>query len=327
MEKMTTWKLYRVVFKIRSPIHVGYRKYRNLMQTRPYVPARTILGALTSNLTRTIFGPTTDGRLYRVVGETLNEYTRFTYLYPALKENSDFKAHFPWEKPEEFYHRFIGSYVSTSLQSGVKAAEEGSLHEAEFISPKTMDDNKQVYLLGYVFTRACDGTCDVAKFVKEAAVRIMESQEALQSYHDAPNRISDHMRTLLNDPQQLKEHLSTVALGGERGYGWGRVECVELEEYKGEKLYDKYPYDPKGEGPILKLSKGSHLPAHTMASSQIPVEGPVEPLVRREWGESAGSRVVFDGVAYEPGAKVSEDVELRLKIGELGYLKVIKKTY
>ncbi|NPB03148.1 MAG: hypothetical protein GXO39_01870 [Thermotogae bacterium] len=318
---MTTWKLYRVVFKIRSPIHVGYRKYRNLMQTRPYVPARTILGALTSNLTRTIFGPTTDGRLYRVVGETLNEYTRFTYLYPALKENkenSGFKAHFPWEKPEEFYHRFIGSYVSTSLQSGVKAAEEGSLHEAEFISPKTMDDNKQVYLLGYVFTRACDGTCDVAKFVKEAAVRIMESQEALQSYHDAPNRISDHMRTLLNDPQQLKEHLSTVALGGERGYGWGKVECVALEEYKGEKLYDKYPYDLEGKGPTLTVPEKSHLPAHAIASPKLPVEGPVEPLVRREWKGSVGSSVVFDGVAYEPGGKVLE--RLRFKIKTLGYL-------
>ncbi len=308
-ENTARWKAYRLVFRVKSPIHVGYRKYGNLMQTRPYVPARTILGAITSRLTRSIFVPTTDWKCYRLIGETLNEYTRFTYFYIATEGNSDFEIHFPWRNPEEFYHRFIGSHVSTSLQSSIKAAEEGSLHETEFISPRSINDNRQVYLLGYVFVKCCTKSHTISEFINNVAKKWKIS-------HDISN-ILKRIETLLNCSGHLKSQIKTLTLGGERGYGWGRVDLVEFEEFNERKLFKEYPYSAESDAPTLTVPKGSHVPAHVLANTELPLNGPLEPLIRREWRRFAGSDVVFDGVAYSPGARVEED--LPLTIMPLGY--------
>ena len=47
-----TWTAYRVVFKLRSPMHIGCGKVGNVQRTRPYVIGRNFWGALTMRLTR-----------------------------------------------------------------------------------------------------------------------------------------------------------------------------------------------------------------------------------------------------------------------------------
>ena len=76
------WQAYRLVFRLESPLHVGWRKIGNLMQTRYYVPGRVFLGAVTTNLARWL-GETN----YRQTGEWVRENLRFGYFYPA--ENPD----------------------------------------------------------------------------------------------------------------------------------------------------------------------------------------------------------------------------------------------
>lgn len=142
-----TWIAYRVVFKLKSPLHIGYGKVGNVQRTRAYVTGRVFWGALTMRLTRDgTDGAATNSSQYQGYGERVNQQLAFTYFYPALQpENQDYKVQWCWENESLFRRRFLSSYASTALVYPQQAAEEGFLHEVEFISPRTLDDRQQVY--------------------------------------------------------------------------------------------------------------------------------------------------------------------------------------
>src|SRR5213082_2804295 len=71
-----TWTAYRIVFRLLSPMHIGWRKVGNLQQTRPYVLGRSLWGALTARLTR-ISGSND----YSEIGEQVDQQLAFTYFY------------------------------------------------------------------------------------------------------------------------------------------------------------------------------------------------------------------------------------------------------
>lgn len=142
-EEIMGWNLHRVSLKLLSPMHIGWRKIGNLQQTRYYVPSRTLWGALTARIARDC------GEFdYMKTGIDVDKFLRFSYFYPS--DNEEKIDPFPWTGKDEFEWRFIGSTVNTALDLGKKTADEGSLHETEYIAPKTRD-RKQVYLIGYVF--------------------------------------------------------------------------------------------------------------------------------------------------------------------------------
>ena len=139
------WKAYQVVLRLLSPMHIGWIKQGNLQRTRPYVTGKALWGALTARLTR----DHPDLGDYPTVGQRVRDELAFSYFYPAVGEDVNL---WPWEKPDEFAWRYLGSYASTALDYGRNTAEEGSLHETEFIAPYTRD-SQQVYLVGYIFER------------------------------------------------------------------------------------------------------------------------------------------------------------------------------
>jgi hypothetical protein len=49
-----TWTAYRVVFRVKTPLHIGDAKMGNVHYTRPYVTGRAIWGALTERVTRDV---------------------------------------------------------------------------------------------------------------------------------------------------------------------------------------------------------------------------------------------------------------------------------
>lgn len=148
-----TWKAYRVVFKLCSPMHIGCGKVGNVQRTRPYVTGRVFWGALTMRLTRDQCEkenkPATKSEDYQDIGKKVNELLAYTYFYPATSQNDPIE--YPWENESQFRRRFLSSYASTALVYSQQAADEGLLHEVEFLSPRTLDKGKQVYLIGYVF--------------------------------------------------------------------------------------------------------------------------------------------------------------------------------
>jgi len=126
---------YRLVFRLESPLHIGWRKIGNLMQTRYYVSGRSFWGAVTANLTRWL-GETN----YPEIGKWVKEHLRFGYFF--LAENSDtplyphqLEGHLFYGpnslEQAEFERRFLASVASTAITPDSNSAEEGSLHEVQ----------------------------------------------------------------------------------------------------------------------------------------------------------------------------------------------------
>lgn len=142
-----SWSLYKVVFRLQSPLHIGWRKSANLQQTRPYVSGKNVWGALAFRLTQS-----SGNSDYQSMGEKVANQLRFSYFYPST--NTDEVDVWPWDKDKaKFDWLFMGSYVSTALN--LNTAETGKLHETEYISPVTRD-GQPVYLIGYIVEK--DGT-------------------------------------------------------------------------------------------------------------------------------------------------------------------------
>jgi len=266
------WIGYRVVFRLRSPLHIGWRKAGNVQVTRPYLTGRSFWGALTERLARDAAATTgqtaTDSNGYQEVGEQVNEMLAFTYFYPALQSGNDYQVFWPWDDERAFRRRFLSSYQSTALVYPAHSAAEGSLHEIEFLSPHTLDSADPVYLVGYVFAH----------------------QDCALPWRDA---------------------LTRLQFGGERGYGWGKVELVSLENTDGA---FSYTVDCSGHRPVIIVLQDKRLLAHTLPG-QATMVGEVEPLVGREWKTPAGAgqHVSFSAIGYAPGSAAQAARRFRMK--------------
>lgn len=116
------WVHYSLCFRLLSPLHVGHRRVGNLMQTKPYVPGKLLWAALTARLTRDRDpSRTPQGKDYQDIGDKIKGNFRFGYLWPSLDQD---RPCFPWEH-DDFDYVFLGSYVSTALDYGREAADEG----------------------------------------------------------------------------------------------------------------------------------------------------------------------------------------------------------
>jgi len=273
-----TWKMYQVVLRLRSPMHIGCGAVGNVQRTRPYVTGRVLWGALTMRLTRDKAqgrGPATDSREYREVGDQVHRSLAFTYFYPALKSGNDYRVAWPWDDKNVFRRRFLSSYQGTALSYPQQSAAEGMLHEVEFVSPHTLDTGRQVFLMGYIFER-------------EATHLAWQSA------------------------------LERLQMGGERGYGWGDVEPVEICESANELFAGLAIFRGDDETPIICLPADGRLLAHTLAED-LPAAGDVEPLVGREWRSDnsrrryVGQHVVFDDMCFTPGSVILQPLDFAVE--------------
>ncbi len=262
-----TWQVYHVIVRLRSPLHIGYRKVGNVQRTRPYVTGRALWGALTMRLTRdaTPQGtPATDSDTYQQIGDKVHQQLAFTYFYPALQSGNDYQVVWPWDNETLFRRRFLSSYQSTALAYPQHAAAEGMLHEVEYISPHTLDTGQPVYLQGYIFAKT---DCTLAW------------QSALKRLH----------------------------IGGERGYGWGATELVQISPCKDDQLFGGIAqFQQSNNSFTISLPKDGRLLAHTKADNAA-IIGNLEPLVGREWRShgGAGQHIAFTGVCFSPGSVVA----------------------
>lgn len=270
------WKKYTLAFELCSPLHIGYRKTGNLMQTRGYVPGKVVWAALTARLTRDS-GKPVNGERYQEVGDLVREHFRCCYLYPALPKTEvktvgsldDLNGYYPWD--DDFGYRFLSSYASTALSYPNQSAAEGLLHEVEFIRPQSRpipsdSDPKPVYLAGSLYVR-----------------------EALDPKLDG-----------------WKAALSRVQFGGERGYGWGRVRLLSALSFSSERIMQT-------DEPTISLGKDKRVKAHVVASDRRRISGPIEPFLGwkqnkdNKWGLSEAE------ICYVPGAILKEDGDFTIK--------------
>ena len=275
------WQKYELVFRLLSPLHIGYRRVGNLQQTRGYVPGKNLWAALTVRLTRD-FDDGTAGLRYQAIGESVKSGFRFGYLYPAVPKDGnqdvesvgDLETHYPW-KDDLFAYRFLSSYTSTALDHGRQVAAEGLLHETEFIRPwaQPLSDDSQplpVHLVGSIYVRENLGG-------------------ALAGWSMALERIQ---------------------VGGERGYGWGRLRLCP-KSLSAQAFCEE---------PTVVVAKGDPILAHVSAGQCEDIVGPIEPLVGWERDNTDKStknwRLSSPLICYAPGASVT--VERSFTIGHYG---------
>lgn len=133
------WYSYQVTLKLISPLHIGWKRSSNLQQTRMYVPAKNLWGAMIAQMA------SANGQ-YLKIKDDVNRQLRFSYFY--VSDGKDLV--WPWTNEDGFAWSYLNSYVSTALNQ--KAADRGFLHETEYIAPRTRD-KQEVYLKGYVLVR------------------------------------------------------------------------------------------------------------------------------------------------------------------------------
>ncbi|MBN2093475.1 hypothetical protein JW964_27875 [candidate division KSB1 bacterium] len=296
------WKTYFLKYRLASPIHIGDLSLGNVQKTLFYIPGRTLWGAATAILTRAnkaspVFQD------YKTIGEDVLNAIRFGYFY-LEHEN---KRYLPlWSHNgirygpdqisiDEMQHRFLFSEASTAIVNNTFAAETASLHETEYIWPQNRafeSKRKPLYFSGFLYL-------NLEKLV--------------------------HLK--FNIEAELIDHLRTLFIGANRKMGAGKL-ILKINEVPN----DSETSIPDENNLIIKLKKSQFTAAHILyedESKKYPIEGPVQPLVYRDWAEhkppdkrfGAGQNVVYEGVGWVPGALLLSDISVQ--IVEYGRWKIV----
>lgn len=170
-----TWSLFRWIWEVEGPVHIGIAPAGSLNRCRLYVPARALWGALTAELARREVGSGDPD--YPAVGERLRKDARFTYLYPAEYDGREWRAWLPryeedkglvWKREDrrddddglsdrKMRARLVSTRAATAIDPNSDTAAEGSLRETECINTHWRNEDGTpagpVELKGYVFIR------------------------------------------------------------------------------------------------------------------------------------------------------------------------------
>lgn len=306
------WHAYKVVYETKSPIHIGYRTLGFIQRTRYYITGRVLWGAITANITRAYFLSALTNNvatIYDNVGKAVSKHIKLSYLYPALKPEEPLLPRFTSQglkfgsfAQDSFEATFVGSFGQTAIDPNSNTAEEGSIHETEFISPavESADGPQRVFFVGYI---------------------ILNEEEKILG------------QTLKWDGREfsLKDAIKEIFVGGERKYGFGRL---VLKEDKTERLKPDndtlFGHKLVMNGRVaLQLDADSAIPAHLKIDGCSNLKGDIEPLVGREWGEinsdtgkkaGAGQKVTGATLCWVPGSLMLKGKTLN--VGEYGVLTV-----
>ncbi len=321
-----SWKCFKIVFKAEAPIHIGYKQIGILKATRYYITGRAIWGAVTANLTRVLYDQSESDR-YNDVGKFVKNNIRTTYFYPAVCEkesNSNLSNFFVEIKnkiyrvfipkydeeirygslnKEDFEKKFIGSFVSTALKPETKTAEEGSLHEIEYIKNKINIGGKaaNIYWVGYIFANEKKYKDFSIEFTKD--VMIIKKDDKEFSFRD--------------------KILKTIFVGGERNYGFGRLSIVDMERCNGEKIFNSnISINLNTNEPLIEIRGEKIALAHVnIEGLEIShIKGDIEPLVGREWSKDkgAGNKISDAKISLIPGTIFELKNDVQLKISNFG---------
>ncbi len=275
-----TWKMYRWIWQLRAPLHIGYTPAGALNRTRLYIPARNMWAAFTAEISRRQAGSAFPN--YGDIGRELQEHVGFTYLFPAEWVKGRWYAWLPryeeenglcWHREDgqkeldrRFRRRLLHTRPSTAIAPGSGAAEEGTLREVEYITTywkpaqTSRRDLSPVAFVGYVFLK---------------------------------RTVSQMLKDVIKD-------MSEVFIGGEIRYGFGRLTLVSTED----------PWEPAFRcfSSQVDLKDGAPRifnPDYLLAHSQVyHIEGygDREVLSRWDWTRRRVDRQLY----WKPGTQIKQ---------------------
>ena len=290
-----SWYLYSLTFRLESPLHIGFHKVMHLFRTRPYLPAKPIWGALTAKLTRKL--ALSD---YEKVGDFLKKAMRFGYFYIS-NGNEIFLPRYTKEglkfgnlMQTDFEKRFMSSMASTAIESDSFTAEEGMLHEIEFVSPYTIKDGHPVFLKGLLW---------ICEFSEGGLSIRLENNDFSIVYN--------------NIQVKLFELIDILQVGGERKYGFGLLKLKELRKVNSKDLKDfGFPGAWEEDAGAIKitLSTEQYIWSHAKHASDLKIKGNIEPVVGRDWdSKGAGRKLSSHGLYWSPGSILLRDETFQIK--------------
>jgi len=284
-------RLICLKYKALSPLHIGYgRRLGIINQTRYFIPGINIWAGLSVNLVQKLMR-TYNSEVYVKAGNFIKENFLITNFYPVI----DNSVCLPQFKKEGFYYGpyskyefesiVLDSYTSTALQ--MKTAEEGSLHEIEFLKNKIKVENIYLDLQfeGYIG---------------------IKNDQVLQE--DLKLHYEDRSLPLL-------EIVKDISIGGERKYGFGRLTLSENPQ-KTEKFWEEF----KIEGSKITIDKDKATPFYIKITNNFNKRfiGDIEPIISRLWIDSpsnktgSGQEVKKYGVCIVPGSLVKKEIRIDL---------------
>lgn len=287
------WKAYRLVYRAAGPTHIGWHRLGFIQRTRFYITGRNMWGALTSAVTMRTQAHGFDTSLYKKVGtEVFNKSVIASYFYPALDPDrpllplhTDEGLKYGDMTADGFEREVVASLGQTAISTGRNTAEEGSLHETEFICGVAAGW-KRIYFTGYFFIE--DGL--------------------IPGYLSA-----------------LQEACREIFIGGERRYGFGRLVLDNTDEAFKKDSTDFFGHelDSSQKEVLVKIGKGRGIPAHLHMEEGQPLSGDIEPVVGRNWCENSGpgralSRAAF---CWTPGSVVEKEGGMGFRLAEYGMLR------
>lgn len=283
------WRGACVRFAAESPVHIGWHDLGTVQRTRYYIPARNLWAVLVSRLAPMVAHGYAPPQLYTEARKKLAHAIRSTCLFPrvVVDAHGSRKAEPVWRLPQfrasgfrlaspessdegweaaEFEYRFVRSQTSTALIPSSLAAEDGALHESEYLAPVGRE-GEALFFEGYVFYR--EGL--------EKGV----DQSLQECWMGADRRYGWGRLRRVGDLARLREN-DTL-------FGWFQVENWEEDS-----------------GPVLKPASSEwYLAGHApVAGSDLQFAGDVEALSGRDWtSKGSGRRVVQAELCWVPGCR------------------------
>lgn len=280
-----TWELYRWVWRLESPLHIGAPPAGALNRTRLYLPARALWGALTAEIaSRRSPHHFPD---YKSVGQSLQTNTRLSYLFPAEQVNGEeWRAWLPrykqgaglvweWERDHEprewddrrFRMRLLITRPGTAIEPQSSTAAEGTLREFELISPHWRDADsalRPVDMVGYLFCRDTNtGLC----------------QEICQ--------------------------IEELFIGGDTRYGLGRLTRITCD--RASQFFDSGQVDLQASSPVVTTRR---LLAHAAVAPNLSLLGAMECLAGWDMIQGGLKRAEL---VWVPGSSLGQDQKFELR--------------
>lgn len=265
------WHQIDLFYEMKSPVHIGYLpgKASVIIPTRYYIPGRNIWGAYTKVLTEKLSDDPTPKNYYDV-GEWFKNNVKFTYFYiydedfddnPLLvPEYSDKSLKYGNMFVSEFQNRYIGSFISTSIDSDTSTAKDESLHNIEYIKPKYQSKSgiKNTCISGKMFIKTELKTNGITEHIK----------------------VDKNGRITVNDEDPFK----VIFVGGELNYGFGKIEKVDAAPID-HKLGFEFDLSSKENVCIKPIDKNSIL-SHLRYSETCRFCGDIELISGRGYKEN-----------------------------------------
>ncbi|MGH2332406.1 hypothetical protein [Thermoanaerobacter mathranii] len=292
---------FKLIFKQNQPIHIGSVKWGVINETEIFIPGWTMWGALTNQFLRTIG--------FRKIESAKKFFEKITNFYPVIgnEEEVNFNPLFPGYNKGDFYlgdylegkfkFEFVDTLVSTAIEPLLRSAKDESLHEFEYILPKSKLDldnrSKQLYWVGLIG-------------FEEEAIKDINSLITNGNNDQGIKENDKNDENKKNGDKDYNDFLldvfSKVYIGGDIKYGFGKLELLNLSiEVTEEELSE---WNITGNG-IASIKPNFPLRQFFKFSNEIKFEGELKLLSEFDFTQNI-PRVQEAGYFINVGSKVSD---------------------